>query len=358
MKMIKKIIQFLFLFQSISSAVFASTRNIDIIRVGESNKDSVPLANKIGDLTDSELKNWYQADIYQDSIPGISLLRAYDFIRSRSGKPVIVAVIDGGIDINHEDLKDVIWTNPKEKPGNGIDDDGNGYPDDIHGWNFLGNAHESAYGFQLELTKMVKKFDARFENKNQTQISYADTPDYKVYRHLRAIFDSGALEASQQYDQMKQRYEEHPGDKDFLEYIKFLEEKNRYLYNLELDPRAVVGDNPEDLLNNHYGNNQVIGFPDLEKHGSHVAGIIAASRDNGKGINGIASNTKIMCIRATTVGDEYDKDIALAIHYAVDNGAKIINMSFGKDYSQHPEWVYDATSICGRSRRLNRTRCR
>ena len=79
-----------------------------------------------------------------------------------------------------------------------------------------------------------------------------------------------------------------------------------------------------------------------ESHGTHVAGIIAAERNNGLGANGVANNVEIMSVRTVPNGDEYDKDVALAIRYAVDNGAKVINGSFGKSFSPHAEWVRDA----------------
>jgi cell wall-associated protease len=110
-----------------------------------------------------------------------------------------------------------------------------------------------------------------------------------------------------------------------------------YGYNPEFDPRSIVGDNYTNTEERFYGNNDVKGtFP---VHGTHVAGVIAANRKNNLGINGIADNVKIMALRAVPNGDERDKDIANAIRYAVDNGAKIINMSFGKDYSPQKDAV-------------------
>ncbi|MDX1762017.1 MAG: S8 family serine peptidase, partial [Christiangramia sp.] len=100
-----------------------------------------------------------------------------------------------------------------------------------------------------------------------------------------------------------------------------------------------------DITDTDYGNNQVYGpEPDKEnvKHGTHVAGIIAADRSNEIGLKGVSSNARILTVRAVPDGDEYDKDIALGIRYAVDNGAKVINTSFGKYFSTNPEWVIDA----------------
>jgi len=104
-----------------------------------------------------------------------------------------------------------------------------------------------------------------------------------------------------------------------------------YGYNQEFDPRDIIGDNIDDPYERFYGNNDVKG--NFAFHGTHVAGIIAANRMNGTGINGVADNVRIMVVRAVPNGDERDKDVANAIIYAVDNGARIINMSFGKRFS-------------------------
>jgi len=135
---------------------------------------------------------------------------------------------------------------------------------------------------------------------------------------------------------------------EFFEEIKggqeYYEGQLNYHLNKEFNGRAIVGDNPDDINDRGYGNNNVIG-PEKEgaKHGTHVAGIIAQGRANGLGGDGVATPVvKIMAVRAVPDGDEYDKDVALAIRYAVDNGAKVINGSFGKYYSTHSDWVYDA----------------
>ncbi len=130
------------------------------------------------------------------------------------------------------------------------------------------------------------------------------------------------------------------GLKEFSDYV--YDEVN-YNLNKEFDGRKIVGDNPDDIKNTKYGNNIVYG-PDKEEalHGTHVAGIIGQVRNNKIGGDGVANNVEIMAVRAVPNGDEYDKDIALAIRYAADNGAKVINGSFGKSYSPHKQWVYDA----------------
>lgn len=102
---------------------------------------TAPLAVvKKAPLTDTELKRWSHLDLIKDSIPGMSVDKAYaELLQGKTGKKVIVGIVDSGVDIEHEDLKGMIWTNTKEIPDNGIDDDKNGYVDDIHGWNFLGD---------------------------------------------------------------------------------------------------------------------------------------------------------------------------------------------------------------------------
>jgi subtilisin family serine protease len=133
-------------------------------------------------------------------------------------------------------------------------------------------------------------------------------------------------------------------DAEMQEYKEYIFDNLNYNLNTEFNPRKVVGDNPDDINDKKYGNGNVIG-PKKEngKHGTHVAGIIAQARKNGKGGDGVASDyVQIMALRAVPNGDEYDKDIALAIRYAADNGARVINGSFGKSYSPNKQWVYDA----------------
>ncbi len=319
-------------------------------------------------LTDNQEQRWSHLDLVKDSIPGMSVDRAYEILKDKKAKKVIVGVVDSGVDIEHPDLASVIWTNPKEIAANGKDDDGNGYIDDVHGWNFLGEAHHE----NLEYTRIVKKGDDGSER----------------YKKAKAEFDKELREAKAEKQKIDfiadvdKTFQEKIGKKDYtvedlrnfkttdarLNAVKenFIEiftnvpreEFNKeiqgakehfddmvnYNLNLKFDGRKVVGDNPEDLNDRNYGNNNVIG-PDREgaKHGTHVAGIIAQVRNNGIGGDGIASNNvEIMAVRAVPDGDEYDKDVALAIRYAVDNGAKVINGSFGKYYSPHSEWVYDA----------------
>ena len=322
---------------------------------------------KKGKLSEPELQRWSHLDLAKDSIPGMSVDKAYvELLKGKKNVKVIVAVVDSGVDIDHEDLKSVIWTNKKEIVGNGIDDDKNGFIDDIHGWNFLGNAgHET-----LEMTRIVKKgddgsasyksalamYDEKFNKamKDKQQVDFLTATDKSIQKHLNkevyTIEDlNGIVTTDPDLTKSKMimtRILTNAGPtfrSEIEEYSKYVYGQLDYNLNKEFDGRKVVGDNPEDIKNTKYGNNIVYG-PDKEEalHGTHVAGIIAQVRGNNLGGDGIASNVEIMAVRAVPDGDEYDKDIALAIRYAVDNGAKVINGSFGKSYSPHKQWVFDA----------------
>lgn len=354
-----------------------------------SNIDTLPL--KVTPTEGDALKAWGAADLVTDTIPGMSVDKAYnEILNTRKGTNVIVAVIDSGIDIEHEDLKNVIWVNKNEIPNNGKDDDKNGYVDDIHGWNFLGDIVAE----NLEYTRLIKKLDPKFKGKPESSISAADREDYAMYKKALAEYEKEVQDATAnktRYEgilsQVKPAHEAMTkkfGKEDYTvkdlsgiknptegeqaqigvlgqmlgfsdsvpDAIEQLTGGVEYFggrleshFNLDKNYRAVLGDNPDDITDTNYGNNDVDG-PDPEKedamHGTHVAGIIAAQRNNNIGMNGVAGNVEIMVIRAVPDGDEYDKDIALAIRYAVDNGAKVINSSFGKYYSPNPEWVWDA----------------
>ncbi|MEM7185136.1 MAG: S8 family peptidase [Bacteroidota bacterium] len=358
------------------------------------NIDALPL--KAQDLTDTQMKAWGAADLLSDTIPGMSVDKAYnELLKGRKGETVIVGVIDSGIDIEHEDLKDVIWTNADEIPGNGKDDDKNGYVDDIHGWNFLGDIVEE----NMEYVRYMKKLGPKFEGKSESSISAAERADYELYQKAQAEYNKEVQEANavvQRYEQilsqlrpahsaMAKKLGKEDYSKEDLANIKQPTETetqqigmlNQMLnfgssvpdvigqltdgidyfkgrlgshFNMEKSFRTVLNDNPDNFNSKFYGNGDVDG-PDPKKedatHGTHVAGIIAAKRNNGIGMNGVADNVRIMAVRAVPDGDEYDKDIALAIRYAVDNGAKVINTSFGKYYSPHPEWVWDAIKYAG-----------
>ena len=319
-----------------------------------------------------ELKTWPHRDLLTTGYPGISLAEAYKALKGRKAQTVIVGVVDSGVDINHEDLKSIIWTNPKEIPNNGIDDDKNGYIDDVHGWNFLGEINQD----NLEYVRILKKgdtsdpdykraeekYDKEFKDANEKIELYSQIKeriaqsDALIQKHLGKKeyteedldkIDASSLQLLGAVRGMKYLLSNGVSVKETLEElsegIKHYEDRLKYGLNKEFNPRKVLNDNPDDINDKIYGNNNVIG-PTAEGalHGTHVAGIIAAVRHNNIGIDGVADHVRIMPVRTVPDGDEYDKDVALALRYAIDNGAKVINTSFGKEFSPHKEWVYEA----------------
>lgn len=341
-----------------------------LILTSVENIDTTPL--KIAELSTKEKQNWGHLDLVSDTIPGMSVDKAYEeIIKNKKGKNVIVAVLDSGMDLNHEDLDGVLWTNKGEKPGNNIDDDGNGYIDDIHGYNFLGESYNEQLEFARMLrlnigdqatlvkakTKLDKEYQEALQNKQRYEeiikaVTDADTAvkkqlgkDTYTRQEVAAIqtTDEGMLRNKAVLAQMFGFKETIPEAlKELGDGIKYFTEQLNYNLNKDFNGREIVGDDPYDLNDRNYGNGNPNNRVDDESHGTHVAGIIGAERNNGKGANGVANNVAIMSIRAVPNGDEYDKDIALGIRYAVDNGAKVINGSFGKSFSPKAEWVYDA----------------
>ena len=328
---------------------------------------------KNGALTENELKRWSHLDLVKDSIPGMSVDKVYsELLKGKTSTPVIVGIVDSGVDIEHEDLKSVIWTNKNEIPGNKIDDDKNGYVDDVHGWNFLGNCTKENYEYERiinnkklvdEATYLKAKAinDGKIEEANQTkfQIELALNGTKKADETLAKLLGKPTYTAEeldaigstdpevvQSVTIMKQMLSyglsvadlKKEIEKELESYIKVQSGEN-----LKTNYRKVVGDNPDDIKDTKYGDNNVMGADKEEiLHGTHVAGIVAQVRNNKIGGDGIANNVQILTVRAVPDGDEYDKDIALGIRYAVDNGAKVINGSFGKAFSPHKQWVYDA----------------
>jgi subtilisin family serine protease len=332
--------------------------------------------------------HWYHGEPKKKNM-GISLDKAYqsEWIK-KSATPIIVAVIDGGTDVNHEDLKDVLWVNTKEVAGNGIDDDNNGYIDDINGWNFIGGADGKMVGADnLEKARVLKRMMDFYEAEGAK--FDASSPEYQNYLKLKGEVLSAQASSKAALEQMEMVLsvldeiksatgKENPtvsdlesivSEDDMLKQVaKRLakgmkkegfsfasivgEMKEQYDYfdlraniqnNPNFDPRStIVGDDYANSSQRIYGNNNVVG-PDAS-HGSHVAGIIGATRGNGKGLDGVADHVKIMVVRVVPDGDERDKDVANGIRYAVDNGAKIINMSFGKGFSWDKNIVDSAVS--------------
>ncbi|HET8656945.1 MAG TPA: S8 family peptidase [Longimicrobiaceae bacterium] len=331
--------------------------------------------------------DWWQLSPYTEGWRGIGAERAYSELLSKlqPKDTVIVGVIDSGVDINHPDLDDVVWTNPGEIAGNGKDDDGDGYVDDVHGWDFIGGPKGDIDQERLELTRLYAADSVLFEGVNADTLSTARRAEYDRYRGYRKELQSKRAEIQQQlaqtqmvsaaFDRASMLLRQATGSdsltmqnvqavnptapdvaqakviwleltrqgatKDVIQAaVDDLETQLRYGLNPAFNPRPIVGDDPDDVNQRFYGNNDVIG-PDA-LHGTHVAGIIGAERNNGFGIDGVAAPVRIMSIRTVPDGDERDKDVANAIRYAVDHGAKVVNMSFGKAYSPQKGAVDDA----------------
>jgi subtilisin family serine protease len=333
-------------------------------------------------------KDWHHLDPKTDGKAGISTYKAYEFLKNKPAKSVIVAIIDSGVEIDHPDLAANIWTNTKEIAGNGIDDDENGYIDDLHGWDFLGNKNGEDLAFEnLELVRELKKmkestalFDPETKNKKeQEQLKQmaslqkavekkkneVDAEMGRFYIQLHenlqkakkvlhaaygpvpitdSLLNTIALVASEELQAAKRVFKmlENIGAKeeDIADGYSYFNANLNYHYNEDYNGRSIIGDQAENINDRAYGNAEVEG-PDAE-HGSHVAGIIGALRSNTIGMQGVANKVQLMVLRAVPNGDERDKDIALALRYAVDNGAQIINMSFGKGLSPQKTWVDDA----------------
>lgn len=318
--------------------------------------------------------NWYNLDINDNQVLGASVNKTYQelLVNKKSKKTIIVAIIDGGIDINHEDLNGKIWINKGEIPNNNIDDDHNGYIDDINGWNFIGNSNGENINYEnLECTRIYKlsgtddnyqkakkiyeeelakkmkekenllKFETKYNNakfviKNKTNIEINKPSDlYKVSSTDNEVLDAVNF--------LMAKYKEGFSEKSFFAKKARNEVSIEKHLNVNFNPRTICGDDPNNINDCHYGNSNVIG--PRASHGTSVAGIIAGIRNNGKGIDGIAEDVKIMVLRTTPNGDERDKDVALAIKYAVENGADIINMSFGKALSPQKKFIDDAIRL-------------
>ncbi len=336
-------------------------------------------------------ENWFTLDPTKDKVNGTGGDEALNMLKNKGKKSqtVIVAVLDSGVEVDHEDLKDVMWTNPGEIPGNKKDDDNNGYVDDIHGWNFLAGPGGNVDHETLELTREYARLKKLYDGKDAKSFSGKAADEFKYWLNVKEEFEtqraeavSGMENATKQLkpiedafavvekalagkaltaenvaalnvtgnDELKKSVEimkmvmgQGLTSRQDLEDAKkeaseFFYNQVEYQLNPDYNPRTMVGDDPNDLTNRFYGTNEYEG-PDAF-HGTHVSGIIAANRNNGKGVRGVADNVRIMTVRCVPDGDERDKDVANAIYYAVDNGASVINMSFGKGYSPQ-KWYVD-----------------
>ncbi|MDX1683777.1 MAG: S8 family peptidase [Saprospiraceae bacterium] len=349
--------------------------------------------------------DWFHKDSELDNILGISTDRTYnELLKGREGQTVVVAILDSGVDADHEDLNDVMWVNHDEIPGNNKDDDNNGYKDDIHGWNFIGgpdgkNVHHDTY----EVTRLYAKYKYKYENADRDKLTRKQRDEYDKFIEYKKVVEKEREKAAKNLSKIEQSeamlvnaidaLAEAVGDASLnMETIDSLEQLNQpalmiginvykeatsagveissiedmkellteelqhakdyysnkleYAYNPDFNPRKIIGDDYSDPNEWQYGNNDVEG-PDAA-HGTHVAGIVAAERNNGIGINGISKNAVIMSVRTVPDGDERDKDVANAIRYAVDNGASVINMSFGKGQSWNKEIVDEAVKYAAK----------
>lgn len=316
-----------------------------------------------------QVPDWQNKDLAADSLFGISTNNAYELLKGKTPKPVIVAVIDAGVDTTHEDLKSILWVNPKKKR----------YDNGTYGWSYIGSAKGNVHYDNLELTRQVRQY----EQKDTTKLPASDLLAYhsekqdllkqlseaqhmvKGIGNFRSILENinqkmGKAEPkladfqayqpvgpgeTQVRNTLVKVLTENDDYKDFKEQqldkpIDHFKVQADYQLNLAYDPRNLVGDNYNDSKQKRYGSPDNMG-PDAT-HGTHVAGIIAGIRGNNLGADGIADNVEILAIRAVPNGDERDKDIANAIRYAADHGAKVINMSFGKPYSQDKKAVDEA----------------
>ncbi|MFD2186082.1 S8 family peptidase [Aquimarina celericrescens] len=343
-------------------------------------------------LTDSEKMTWLENDAIEDTIPGISLKKAYKFLEQREPKDtIIVAVLDSPVDIEHEDFKGQIWVNKDEVPDNNIDDDANGYIDDINGWNFLGdNQGKQDTFFLYESTRILKKYQELFggmtkdkdkiENprlfelystaKKRHEIETKEAIEDTAYANMLIDISKNARKTLSFYfpeheytleslDSLKKVY---PKDtllqvdilrmSNFIKYNfteKYIHDyklkadaKINKLLNLEYNDRLTRGDDPENPFDYNYGNGIVNQNIDFYSHGTIVSGVIGARRNNNLGIDGVAKVIKLMPVCISAFGEEHDKDLALGIRYAVDNGARVINMSIGKKLSMNKKWVDEA----------------
>lgn len=339
-------------------------------------------------------KNWEHLSFGKDGVYGIELDKAYQtFPKSNAKKKLIVAIIDSGVDTAHADLKNMLWTNDKEIKGNGKDDDKNGYIDDIHGWNFLGTSDGKTNVVKTNLEADREYLRLRDQYINVAFDDYLKNPKYTYFRSVVTKSTLGSKEfavkvvkrlAEENKKLVQEIQQKNPGKVlHMIDYAGYQPTDSMFMYAQSAVMMAVmykkvpdttllapfikkfsddmIASNQKEYLNakesvtnnrvlmnddfttntsRYYGNNMLLQAN--AKHGTHVAGIVAAERDNNIGLNGIADNVSIMAIRAVPDGDEYDKDIANAIRYAVDNGARIINMSFGKPFSPQKQWVDDA----------------
>lgn len=371
------------LFLILISSVFGcdTTKNTTVISIS---------TFKLKELNKKEKENWQHRDILEDSIPGISLDKAYrEILSHQKVDTIIVAVLDTGVEIDHNEFKGIFWKNKNETPNNGIDDDNNGYIDDTSGWNFLGNNKgENVLISNYESTRFMKLYDTIFKNKDKNYFRGKDTLLYKQYKRVFEDYNSKLKSAKKTLDEYIRAYNDYekliqalkpyfPDEKFTIEKLNaiktdddslnyYIEEAKKCVtYNINrnwfeykkkwaavryekhlgaigYNESDIIGDDPNTIADKGYGNGNIDGEKLTNYHSTQVTGVLAGIRTDELGVKGITNLIKVMPIRLAALGSERDKDIALAIRYAVDNGAKVINMSFRNDFSTHRDWVDDA----------------
>lgn len=359
-------------FASVVAILLTGCKTINTIPVPEGINNNVIISAKKAPLTKTQKQTWGHADLATDTIPGMSIEKAYAFLNGKKGIEVVVGVVDSGTDLKHEDLSAVAWVNKKEIPNNGKDDDKNGYVDDINGWNFLGPVFKENAEVERILKNPKLVDEATYKSIKEAQdkkTKEASANKFRFNQILQAVqfadktITDHLKKKTYTLEDLNTIKSDNPGLMQSVNIAKQMfglglnslsqaiteikkEIKNAEDLmsgdNLKTDYRKALGDNAQDFSTKFYGDNKTGHTTKEEAHGTHVSGIIAAVRNNGIGMNGVANNVKIMAVRTVPDGDEYDKDVALAIRYAVDNGAKVINTSFGKSYSPNKEWVFDA----------------
>lgn len=323
---------------------------------------------------------------------GVETGKAYEFLSStnRKAQKIRVAVIDADLDTQHEDLKDVVWVNPNEKADQ-KDTDKNGYADDVHGWNFLGLKDGGTLAkVGTEPFREYKRLRPRYEHLRPEEVKKKDKEEYAYFLSMRKqakinsylqfgeylrslasaysvvdslmgiqypqapslgdfqrlqVSDTSLTRSYQIVGAMVWRYDSTTLWSDVYkkQQAEFqLARKRIESLDDRTDPREVLGENKKSIKGRNYGSNTLVVSG--SDHGTFVAALVGASRGNGVGIDGVADQVEIMGVVAVPDGDEYDKDVALAIRYAVDNGARIINMSFGKYVSPNSRWVEQAVA--------------
>ncbi|MEQ9263768.1 MAG: S8 family serine peptidase [Balneolaceae bacterium] len=349
-----------------------------------SNTEEVSDASKELPLTPS--KDWHLLSTAKNPYYGVGVEKAYeDLLKDKTpGREVVVAIIDSGTDIEHEDLSGNVWVNVDEIAGNGIDDDNNGYIDDVHGWNFIGGTDgKHVKDDTYELTRIYAGLNAKYEDVEAEDVGAEDQEEFEYFQEIKAAYNEEFIDVQENLNQLTQIEQAVNASKQLLgesnmdslstkdlepssldgpylrqakqlmtalkdngvkegdleEALEQYQSLANYGLNLDFDPRHIVGDDYEDLTNRFYGNSDVSAI--RNEHGTHVAGIVGAVRNNDLGMDGIV-NVKLMIVRTTPNGDERDKDVANGIRYAAENGADVINMSFGKGYSPQKEYVDDA----------------